>query len=175
MKKTIKKILLVLIIVIMFYNIAYCFSNLLKKKISLFGISFFIPESNSMKPEIDQKDVVILKKTKESKLNQDDVIFYKNGQNNRIGKIININENYGKTSYVVKANNRYFNDTEQLLIENINGKMIKKISNGAIFLKILRSKVLTFFIIATLLVRYRLKQYKKTVTRRRKTQKNKIN
>jgi len=163
-----------MLIIIAIYNITYVVLSLLKQDISFFGIRFFILESNSMKPAIEQKDVEIFKRVRENELKQNDIILYMNGENIRVGRILRINENMGKTSYIVKADNRYFYDTDQLLSQNIQGKMVRKVSNGAVFLKILRSKILTVFIFIVLLFVYKLERYKRRLKDRRKKQNEKL-
>lgn len=173
MKKVIKKILLIILITIIVYNIAYIILSFFKIN-SFFGMRFFIPETNSMKPAIEQRDVMFLKKVKEEKLKQNDVIIYKNGENIRIGRIVKVDDNMGIRSYVVKGDNRRNNETESLLMKNVQGKMIKKFTNGAMFLKILRSKILTVVIFIGLFIRYRLQEYKKQLIKKRKKQNEKM-
>jgi len=167
MKKILKRIVLILIIIIVIYNLSYSVLKLLKIDMSFLGIRFLILETNAMMPAISQKDMLILKKPKQSDLLKDDIILYTENKNVRVGRILNINENMAQISYVVKADNRYLNETEQLLIENVKGKAIKIIPDGAIFLKILRSKFLTLFVVAILFIIYRIQQYKGNLRKQR--------
>lgn len=168
--KFIKKVLYIIIIILIIYNALYVLNNAIysKKYINLFGNIFIMTEKdNAMSPTIKKNDFVILKKVKASKINNNDIIGYDINNEITIRRVVSIEQN----SYETKADNYYHNDLERKNIEQINGKILFKISFIGIIFKYFENKIITIFIILILLLRFSFNKY---VKNRREESKKKL-
>lgn len=174
LKVLLKKILLLIIILIVIFNLIFFIFGPIDKNRKIFGNQIITAKTNSMEPAINKKDLVIIKKVAIQELEKDDIIIYQKGNDYRITRIINTHENRGIKSYLIKADNNYY--IEEILGDNIQGKVIKTIADNNIYLNILRilsSKILTVIIVIYLflLIRYK-RRIKLRNEKRRELQRN---
>ena len=139
------------------------------KKSGFLGICFLINDSTIMRPTIKENDLMIVKKIKKdakSELEVEDIIIYLRDGEPKSKRIIYKREQKGIVSYVIKGDNNYY--PEEILSEQVEGRVINIVSGGGVFVKILRSKVLTVFIFvyAILFIRYKRRMMDKNQKRR---------
>lgn len=153
-RQIVKKLLKVIIIICVIYNIIFVLHKTVSKKeyMEVFGISAFRMETQSMQGDIGKNDLVITKQTETKKLQEGDIIAYQINGKIRINKIIK-NQN-GKIT--TKSNKNYNPDIETITEEQIIGKKIITIPIIGIILKIIQAKLTTFiiFIILVLMLFY---------------------
>ena len=130
-KKTVQRIRIVLIVIfiIILYNVILVGISSIdnEESLNLFGYQAYIITSNSMEPEINNGDVVIVRQCKEEDLNINDIItFDKDGRINT-HRITNIINEEGKVKYITKGDNNSIEDQEKIEFSNIKGKMTIKI------------------------------------------------
>lgn len=111
-----------IIAIILIYNIILIIvSSINGKDFSILGYKAYIVDTNSMEPTINVGDIVIVKKVKEDKLKQGDVItFTEEGEviTHRITKVET--EEIG-TQYVTKGDNNNTEDTFKIRYNDIIG------------------------------------------------------
>lgn len=153
-RQIVKKILKVIIIFCVIYNIIFVLHKTVSKKeyMEVFGISAFRMETQSMQGDIGKNDLVITKQTDTKKLQEGDIIAYQINGKIRINKIIK-NQN---SKITTKSNKNYNPDIETITEEQIIGKKIITIPIIGIILKIIQAKLTTFiiFIILVLMLFY---------------------
>lgn len=112
--------------------IAFCQKVIVKKKyVSLFGLSSFAVMSGSMQPSIDVYDIIVVKKTAESKLSAGDVIAFFDGDGNIVThRIAEVSGKDGNVFYITKGDANNANDTEPIPFTNVIGKYAFKIPGG---------------------------------------------
>lgn len=175
-RKIIKYILLLSLILLALYNVIYVIGHEYDKEfnIKLFGTSAIIIENDAMKPEINKKNVVIVKQTLE--LEKGDVIVFFKDEQFKIRRIAKVNDKGGTKTYITKGDAYLYYDEKELEIEQIEGKVEKVLKKSAIIVRILQSKGLMIFnsliLVFIFLYNRRLQQKKE---KRRKQQKIKKN
>ena len=150
----------IILIIIMSYNISLIIQSIFwpNKTPSFLGIKTYVIISGSMKPNIDIGDIVIVKE--EKNLHIGDVISYRKGQSVITHRIVNITEENEGKKYRTKGDNNNTEDSEIILNENIEGKVIKivpKLGNLALLLK----NKMTIIIILIVLYVFISNNYKK--------------
>ena len=180
LKKIILRIVYVIILICILYNVIFLLSTTISKKeyFSIFGISLFPVESNSMKDEINKNDLVIVKgkNTKEKELKVNDIIIYNRNGKIIISKIFNIKNVDGKSQYITKANNNYYPDNVPVFYEQIIGEVHKSIPFLGLIISILQSKITTLIFIILLILKflYNTYIYKMKINRKKKKQQSSI-
>lgn len=167
------KILYIIISIFILYNIVYLINTTITKKdyLSILGISIFSMENNAMKPDIAKNDLVITKVCKETELKEDDIISYQINNSIRINKIFNIKSDNGKITYITKSINNYYPDIEEISKSQIIGKVTFNIHGLGILVKILQSKIITFFAVVILILRFLYNRYVYQQNKQRKRKK----
>lgn len=172
--KKITKIILYAIIIIIIYNILVVgVSSILNRNgKSLLGFKAYIITTESMNPNINSGDIVIVKETKEDLLEVGDVITFKinNGAiiTHRIIDIIQTPES--EKEYVTKGDNNNLEDIEKVKYEQIEGSKVLKVPYLGNIAILLQDEVyLILIIIIILLICLHLQRLKeKTIIRREK-------
>lgn len=128
-KNIISKILYVILIPLLIYNISLIFQALVTpdKTPSFFGIKTYVVVSGSMEPGINIGDIVIAKSIDEDELKVGDIICFRQGQSvitHRISKIIDSN---GKIEYKTKGDNNNAEDSGTITSDLIEGKVLIRI------------------------------------------------
>ena len=121
------------------------------KEPSLFGFKTFQIVSGSMEPELSVNDIVIVKKVKQKKIKEGDIITFKN----RYGEIVTYRVYYVARNtqndqvYGTKGDANNTEDDGQVSYENIEGKYVGKIPRIG---KILRNKAIVIILVVILLI-----------------------
>lgn len=171
-RQIVKKLLKVIIIICVIYNIIFVLHKTVSKKeyIKVFGISAFRMETQSMQGDIGKNDLVITKQTDTKKLQEGDIIAYQINGKIRINKIIK-NQN-GKIT--TKSNKNYNPDIETITEEQIIGKKIITIPIIGIILKIIQAKLTTFIIFIILVLMLFYNRYIQNQKRKRAEKKSSL-
>ena len=164
--RILKKIILLILILIVFYNMIYVLETSFgRKEFRLFNLSVFIVTDKSMKPELNHNDVIITKICKASDLAVGDIIVFDLNDYTTISRIAIIDSN----KYVTKGDNNYYFYKDEISIDQIKGKMINKLPQMGVFFYIIQSKITTGIIIIYLILYYiRVWNLKKKSARRKK-------
>ena len=118
---------------------------------SLFGFKTFQIVSGSMEPELSVNDIVIVKKVKQKKIKEGDIITFKN----RYGEIVTHRVYYVARNtqndqvYGTKGDANNTEDDGQVSYENIEGKYVGKIPRIG---KILKNKTIVIILVVILLI-----------------------
>lgn len=166
------RIVLIVIFIIILYNVILVGITSIdnEKSLSLFGYQAYIITSDSMKPEINSGDVVVIKQCNEEELSTDDIItFEKNGKINT-HRIINIINENGKVEYITKGDNNSIEDQERIEFSNVRGKMTIKIPYLGNVIMFLQNQmiILIMVLILLLLLLYKVIIDERKENRRRK-------
>lgn len=149
-KRTLKKLVYILLIPLLVYNISLIIQAVARpnETPAFFGIKMYVIVSGSMEPELYVGDIVIVKDLKdEDKINKDDVISFRQGQTiitHRVSEVVNIN---GVEKYRTKGDN---NNTEDIMIigrESIEGKVVNSIKSLGKTVLALRNTTLIIVIV----------------------------
>ncbi len=138
------------------FNIIFLLTTTINKNdyFEVFGISFFCMKNDLMEEDINENDLVIVKKVDEKELKEGDIIAYKINNKTRINKIIN-----KEKEYTTKSNKNYYPDIEKVTNNQIIGKKVVNIHFLGIVLEILQSKITSVFIFLSLLLKFSYNNY----------------
>ncbi|MGN1301546.1 MAG: signal peptidase I [Clostridia bacterium] len=169
--KIVKYTLRIILILLVLYNLIYVIGHEYDKEfnIKLFGVSAIVVENNSMEPEINKKNVVIVKRTEE--LVEGDVItFYQDGQL-KIRRIVKVNDKGVDETYITKGDNYFYYDEKEIGQSQVEGKVIKVLKASGTIIRMLQSKGLMIFntIILLLIFLYNKRLQQKRKKRRERT------
>ena len=173
-KKTVQRIRIVLIVIfiIILYNVILVGISSIdnEESLNLFGYQAYIITSNSMEPEINNGDVVIVRQCKEEDLNINDIItFDKDGRINT-HRITNIINEEGKVKYITKGDNNSIEDQEKIEFSNIKGKMTIKIPYLGNVIMFIQNQMIILIIVLILLL---LLLYKVIIDERKENRRRK--
>ena len=150
--KTLKRIMEIIAIILIYNIILIIVSSIDGKDFCILGYKAYIVDTNSMEPTINVGDIVIVKKVKEDKLKQGDVItFTEEGEviTHRITKVET--EEIG-IQYVTKGDNNNTEDTFKIRYNDIIGEEILTIPRLGKTVQILDSKIIILIIILIILI-----------------------
>lgn len=174
LKKAFTVIILIIILFSIIYNLLYFISGVFGMNRGMFGISLFVVDNNSMKPQISKNDLAVIKKGELDNLKQNDIIIYFKNENYKIKRIMNINNENDRTSFVTKGDNNYYNDVEQILKEDVEGKVLFDIPKFGFIINMLRSKILTLIVAIYITYVFTYVKHLKKKKERRRREYNKI-
>lgn len=129
-KKIIKTIMLAILIALLISNIIMFYqTNIKHTEIpQVAGISVFNIVSGSMEPTININDLIVIKKCKESEIENEDIITYKKNDGTVVThRIIRKNKENAETVYVTKGDNNPVEDNEVVEYSQVYGKYLFKI------------------------------------------------
>lgn len=164
-RKVIKYVFRALLILLVLYNVIYVIGHEYDKtfNIKIFGMSAAVVESDSMKPDINKKDVVIIKK--EQNLIEGDVIAFYQQEQLKIRRIARVNEDSKGKTYLTKGDNYFYYDAKEMNHDQVEGKVIKVLKKSGIIVKLFQSKGLVIFntiiLVPILLYNKKLEQRRK--------------
>ena len=165
----------IILIPILIYNINLIIKAIIKpnETPSFLGIKTYVIISGSMEPNINIGDIVIAKsiKNKEESIKVGDIISYRKGQNVITHRITNIEKDEnGILRIATKGDNNNTEESERILINNIEGKVITIIPKIGYITLILKDKVLIIliFIIAYVYISKTEKVKKRKEARKQK-------
>lgn len=155
-KNVLKVILILLIYNMILLGISAMDNN---ENINIFGFKSYIITTNSMEPNIRMGDAVICKKIKTEDLKEGDVItFSKDGESITIThRIIKIEDNNGKKSYITKGDNNTLEDNEKVEDSQIRGKMVIVIPRIGNFIKLSSNNIIVLILILVVLILWFMK------------------
>lgn len=139
---------------------------------SILGFRAYIIKTESMRPNINPGDIVIVKKVKEEKLKVNDVITIKTDNGINTHRIVRIEENF---KFVVKGDNNNLEDSNYVMYSQILGKKIMRIpliGNFASFLQDEVYIIILFIIILKIFIHYQSLQERKDMRRLKKEKAN---
>lgn len=164
-KKIIAVIVYILLTPIMVYNIALIISSIVKpnKTPSFLGIKTYVIISGSMEPNISVGDIVIARniKNEERELKIGDIISFRSGHSVITHRIVNIEkDNNGVLRIRTKGDSNNTEDGVDILINNIEGKVIAVIPKIGSIVRLLHDRtVLMIFLVVVYI--YIIKSFKK--------------
>lgn len=129
-KKIIKTIMLAILITLLISNIIMFYqTNIKHTEIpQVAGISVFNIVSGSMKPTININDLIVIKKCKESEIENEDIITYKKADGTVVThRVIRKNKENGEIVYVTKGDNNPVEDNGVVKYSQVHGKYLFKI------------------------------------------------
>lgn len=179
-RNLIKYLITSIVILLVTYNLVYVIGSQTNNlfNIKFFGFGCFVISDQSMEPELEKNDLIFIKET--SQINKGDIILVKQNNRFKVRRVTKVNiENYEKM-YVIKGDNCLYNDPEEVKVNQIEGKIIKKIDSLGILVKIIQSKWLMLFntliFVAMFLRNKKIEERKRIRTKtRRKMEQNKNN
>ena len=140
------------LVLVIFINLKTKFTD--SKHATFFGYSLFEVETGSMAKHIMPQDWVIVKLTKDVKLN--DVITFESNQEFITHRVVGIYQD----KYITKGDANKVKD-EPVSSKQIVGKVVKIIPNVGIFRKVILNKMVLFSALLTVVIfNYILKTYK---------------
>ena len=135
-------VIIILLIGIIIVNITFISSSDDEKLPSLFGYKFLVDLTDSMSPEINAGDMIVIKEEDAYKVN--DVVSYRNKKNDIIThRIVSIVD---KEYYYMGDKNKG-PDVETTSIKKIEGKLIKRVKGLGTILLFLKSVYGLIFLI----------------------------
>lgn len=164
-KKIIAIIVYILLTPVMIYNISLIISSILKpnKTPSFLGIKTYVIISGSMKPNISVGDIVIARniKNEERELKIGDIISFRSGHSVITHRIVNIEKDKnGVLRIRTKGDSNNTEDGVDILINNIEGKVIAVIPKIGSIVRLLHDRtVLMIFLVVVYI--YIIKSFKK--------------
>ena len=164
-KKIIAIIVYILLTPVMIYNISLIISSILKpnKTPSFLGIKTYVIISGSMEPNISVGDIVIARniKNEERELKIGDIISFRSGHSVITHRIVNIEKDKnGVLRIRTKGDSNNTEDGVDILINNIEGKVIAVIPKIGSIVRLLHDRtVLMIFLVVVYI--YIIKSFKK--------------
>ena len=148
------KVFKVLIYVLILILLVWVYIN--TRSIKTFNYETFIIVSESMEPNINVGDIIIINKNSTDDIQEDDIITFEKKGEYITHRVKEIKEQYGNKKYITKGDNNNIEDVEEVDFSEIKGKVIFKIPYiGLIILKISKPKNLIIILIIFLLL-YRI-------------------
>jgi len=149
-KKTIKILAYTLLTVLLIYNLTIIIKSVIvpNKTPSFLGIKTYVIVSGSMEPYLNIGDIVIVKEVDMEDLNVGDVISFRKDKNVITHRLKEIIETENEKMFKTGGDNNNVDDNELVEYRDIEGKVVKKISNlGNLQLFLLRKEVIIAFIV----------------------------
>ena len=168
--KIVSKVLFILIILLITYIATKVIIGLVTKQpIGLFGHYMFMVRSESMEPNISVGDMIIVKKINIAKIKIGDVVSFTCINPSEpiygekvIHRVVEINNDAGNISFIVKGDNNPANDDFAVTGDNFFGKVVLSSSFlGLIFDKVNATYLLVFIVVIVMLLDFIVKQIKK--------------
>lgn len=159
-EKIFRNILKIILIILLYNIILLVISTIDNNEGSGFcGFKSYIITTSSMEPDIKTGDVVICQKTDAKDLKEGDVItFSKDGESITIThRIIKIEDNNGKKSYITKGDNNTLEDNEKVEDSQIRGKMVIVIPRIGNFIKLSSNNIIVLILILVVLILWFMK------------------
>lgn len=150
--KILKRIMEIIAIILIYNIILIIVSSINGKDFSILGYKAYIVDTNSMEPTINVGDIVIVKKVKEDKLKQGDVITFTEEGEVITHRITKVETEEKGTQYVTKGDNNNTEDTFKIRYNDIIGEEILTIPRLGKTVQILDSKIIILIIILIILI-----------------------
>lgn len=171
------KIIVGIVLIVIIYNIILIGISMVDgiDNFSIFGYQAYIITSDSMKPEINNGDVVIVRKIGQEEIKENDVIVYSEEAQNITHRVIEITEKDGHKEYKTKGDNNQVEDSKFVLYENIKGKVMFKIPFLGTIILFMKNQIIVLIILLVILLfcLYKMQKNDKNELRRRKKESDK--
>lgn len=138
------------------YNIVFVIQNTIYKKdyLKIFNIIVFVQKDKSMQGEISKNSIIVMKKIDIDCIAENMIIGYNWEDSIKVSKVIQIDIENGKKELITKDSENYYPNIEKISDSYITWKLIKSIRGFGWILKILQSKIITFFIFIFLIIKF---------------------
>lgn len=123
---------------------------------NLLGYKSFIIVSGSMEPNLNIGDMVIIRETKQEKLQKDDIITFSENGNAITHRIVDIINEEGKIRYQTKGDNNNAVDADLVKYENVEGKFVFKIAKVGTIIAKLQNTGVVIILVCGLYIIYRI-------------------
>lgn len=117
------KTLIFIILIVLFITFCYQKFFLKNQNIQPFGVTILQVLSNSMSPEFNKGDIIVIKKQKDYEIGE--IITYQTNEKDYVTH--RVIEKY-EDGFITKGDNNNVEDKEKIKIEQIKGKVILKIN-----------------------------------------------
>lgn len=173
--KIIKNILYLIITILIIYNILYQINSIKNKKyVQLFNLYMAVIPDNSMSPNLNKNTLVIGTKIHENNIKINDIIGFDINGILQFHRLIRINSENGKTTYITKADNNYNVDIEEKELEQVKAQIIFKIPIIGIIFSFFQTKIATILIFIILILKFISNKKKIKLSKKRKNKKIKL-
>ena len=134
----VKKILYVILIILIYNIILVGISYISRQDFNgIFGYKAYNITTNSMEPNINKGDIILIKKPKkEEKIKIGDVISFKNDGQIITHRIVDISDTNGVKRYITKGDNNNVPDLQKIRIPYL-GQIVSAMENQVILLIII--------------------------------------
>ena len=146
--KIIKRIFNVILIIIIYNLVLVAFSYINKiENVNIFGYRAYIITTSSMQPTIKEGDIVICKVVEEDKIEEGDVITFRQNQDVITHRVIKIQENEENKYYITKGDNNNLEDSEKVEYNMIEGNFVIKIPYLGKIINIMQDRIILLLIV----------------------------
>lgn len=150
-KKIITNIIYIILVPVLIYNFSLIFQSIINpnKTPSFLGIKTYVIISGSMEPNIKIGDIVVVKeiKNEDNQIKVGDVIAFRKGESVITHRISNIEQDENRILRITtKGDNNNTEDSDTILINNIEGKAVAVIPRIGYFTLALQNKVIIIVI-----------------------------
>lgn len=170
--KTVRYLIDILLVIIIYNLILVSLSCLNKiEEISIFGYKAYKITTNSMEPEIDVGDVVIVKELEDNnEIKEDDVITFEHNSKVITHRVVDIKDEQGNTAYITKGDNNNIEDSKSVYKDEIKGKVVFKIKFLGNLITLFENQIffLILILIFLILILYKMNIKEKKEIRREK-------
>lgn len=165
------KIIIGVFLIILIYNIILVGITMVgEMNFNLFGYQAYIITSDSMEPEINKGDVIIVSKIGEKEIKVNDTITFLEDGQNITHRVIEIIEKDGNREFRTKGDNNKVEDIKAVMYEDINGKVILKIPFLGSIILFMKDQIIILILalIILLVILYKMQKKEKSEIRKRK-------
>lgn len=157
-KKTIYNFFKILIYIIILIILLYILINS-TKSLKIINYEAFVIVSGSMEPEINNGDILIIKKVNENEIKKGDIITFDRNGVYITHRVVEIQEQENTKKFITKGDRNTVNDSDVVLFENIKGVKTARIPFiGMLIVKVSSSKYLIIILIMFALLYKRAKK-----------------
>jgi signal peptidase len=164
-RRTIKKIIVNIIYIILLAIIIYDMIILIQSKEnpdstpSVFGIKTFCVVSGSMEPNININDIIIVQEVEQNQINTGDIISFTKDGETITHRVINIETDVnGEIYYTTQGDANNVPDKEKVAFKNIEGKVVFKIPKIGEIVIALQQKSTLMLVLIILIIIYIIEQ-----------------
>ncbi len=161
-----------LILVVLVYNVILILASLINDAEipAVFGYKAYVISSESMKPNINDGDIVIIKQILVNEINIGDIITFNRDGEIITHRVVGVKERDGETYYTTKGDNNNIEDSNDVAYSQVIGKKILQIPYlGEIMLKLSNQVIIILVIFAMIFfILYTKNADKKKKNRREK-------
>ncbi len=156
MKSLLIKILYILIIPLILYNVYIILQSTVypEETPDLFGFKTFTIITGSMEPNIGVDDIVITKEVGEKDLKINDIISFKDRDNIVTHRIIDIQKTEKGSIFTTKGDNNSVSDLNRVKYKDIEGKYVGRIPKAGMISSLLKNKYVFGGVVVLLAICY---------------------